>query len=146
VQPWHLAPLLAFARAWPTLPLVIDHCAKPQLRFGWSADWVPAWQQGMAALAALPQVMCKVSGLATEAGDAAPDTLRPAWDAVLRWFGPERLMWGSDWPVLTLADDYAGWASVADEFIADLPTESQAAVWSGSARRFYGLSHPGIVA
>jgi L-fuconolactonase len=146
VQPWHLDALLRFVQAWPELPVVIDHAAKPQLGLGWSADWAPMWRGRMAELAACPQVMCKFSGLLTEAaGSARRDHatavagLRPVWDNVLAWFGPERLMWGSDWPVLTLASDYAGWIAVSDTLIGELSPADQAHVWHASAARFYAL-------
>ena len=143
VKPPHLSALLRFVQAWPELPVVIDHAAKPQLQSGWSADWVGGWRRDMAALAAQPQVSCKFSGLLTEMsapqrGD--PAVLRPVWDTLLQAFGPSRLMWGSDWPVLTLAADYPGWASLAEGFIGELSSTEQAQVWHDSARRFYGLA------
>ncbi len=155
VQPWHLAPLRQFVQAWPALPVVIDHAAKPQLAAGFAAgfaagragDWVADWQTGLSALAAHPQVMCKFSGLLTEAAPAAcqsPATalaaLRPVWDCLLQWFGPQRLVWGSDWPVLTLAADYGAWVAVSQALIDGLTPAEQAAVWAGNARRFYRLA------
>ena len=140
VQPWHLQALLQFLRAWPELPVVIDHAAKPQLVRGWQADWAPQWRRGMADIAAHPQVMCKLSGLLTEAPTGAPQTLRPVWDQVLQWFGPARLMWGSDWPVLTLAGDYAAWVALSESFIGQLSLHDQGLIWSGNAHRFYGLA------
>ena len=140
VQPWHLQALLQFLRAWPELPVVIDHAAKPQLVQGWQADWAPQWRRGMADIAAHPQVMCKFSGLLTEAPTGAPQTLRPVWDQVLQWFGPARLMWGSDWPVLTLAGDYAAWVALSESFIGQLSPHDQGLIWSGNAHRFYGLA------
>ena len=140
VQPWHLQALLQFLRAWPELPVVIDHAAKPQLVQGWQADWAPQWRRGMADIAAHPQVMCKFSGLLTEAPTGAPQTLRPVWDQVLQWFGPARLMWGSDWPVLTLAGDYAAWVALSESFIGQLSPHDQDLLWSGNAHRFYGLA------
>ena len=146
VQPWHLAPLQQFLQAWPSLPVMIDHAAKPQLAAGWSAAWADDWRQGLAAIARLPQVMCKLSGLLTEAAPADCGTvdttvaaLQPVWHHLLQHFGPGRLVWGSDWPVLTLAADYARWVAVSEVLIGSLPATDQAAVWAGNARRFYGL-------
>lgn len=146
VKPAHLEALLAFARAWPDLPIVIDHAAKPQLAQGWNADWAIAWRRHMAELAALPQVHCKLSGLLTEMAPAdrgseasALAALRPAWDALLHWFGPARLMWGSDWPVLQLAGDYAGWVALSERLIGELSADEQAQVRRGCAQRFYGI-------
>ena len=147
VQPWHLQPLLQFLRRHPELPVAIDHAAKPQLAAGWGADWAPQWLSGMAEIATHPQVVCKFSGLLTEAAPAsiastvsATDAVRPVWDCLLQWFGPERLMWGSDWPVLTLAADYARWVAACERLIGELHAEQQAQVWHGTAQSFYGLT------
>lgn len=146
VKPWHLEPLLRFVKRHPQLPVVIDHAAKPQLVQGWQAHWAGSWRRHLASLAAQPQVRCKLSGLLGEAPPAASrsvaegvDALRPVWDALLQWFGPERLMWGSDWPVLTLVADYARWVAVCDSLIGELSPPDQARVWQGNAQRFYGL-------
>jgi L-fuconolactonase len=140
VKPQHLGALLQFVQAWPELPVVIDHAAKPQLVDGWDAGWAGLWRRQMAELAAHPQVFCKLSGLLTEApASAGADELRPAWNHLLYCFGPGRLMWGSDWPVLNLASDYAEWVGVADSLIRELSPDEQANVWHGTAERFYGL-------
>lgn len=146
VKPWHLEPLLRFVKRHPQLPVVVDHAAKPQLVQGWQAHWAGSWRRHLASLAAQPQVSCKLSGLLGEAPPAASrsvaegvDALRPVWDALLQWFGPERLMWGSDWPVLTLVADYARWVAVCDSLIGELSPPDQARVWQGNAQRFYGL-------
>ncbi len=147
VKPWHLEPLLRFVKRHPQLPVVIDHAAKPQLVQGWQAHWAGTWRRHMASLAEQPQVSCKLSGLLGEAPPSAShsvaegvDALRPVWDLLLQWFGPERLMWGSDWPVLTLVADYARWVSVCDSLIGELAPAGQASVWHGSAQRFYALA------
>lgn len=146
VKPWHLEPLLRFVKRHPQLPVVVDHAAKPQLVQGWQAHWAGSWRRHLASLAAQPQVSCKLSGLLGEAPPAASrsvaegvDALRPVWDALLQWFGPDRLMWGSDWPVLTLVADYARWVAVCDSLIGELSPPDQARVWQGNAQRFYGL-------
>ncbi|MEP6502459.1 MAG: amidohydrolase family protein [Betaproteobacteria bacterium] len=147
VKPRQLAPLLRFAQAWPELPIVIDHAAKPPLHAAWNDAPMQAWRRDMAALAALPQVACKLSGLLTEMRPAdaasrprATEHLRPVLDALLGWFGPERLMWGSDWPVLTLASDYDDWVAITDALLAPLSGGERAHVLHGSAQRFYGLA------
>jgi L-fuconolactonase len=122
----------------PSLQIVIDHCAKPVITGG--ADAGDEWRRGMARLATLPQIMCKVSGLANEAGpDWTADALRPVVDHVLAQFGAERVMWGSDWPVLNLAGDYDRWRSVSDQHFEQLSAADRAAVYGGTAQRFYGL-------
>lgn len=131
VRPRHLPALRRFRDRHPDLPLVVDHCAKPPLASG----ALDAWAADIARLAAETDVPCKLSGLATEAGAGwRPDDLRPAIDHVLAAFGPDRVMWGSDWPVLNLAGDYAGWHAVAR---AAVPEADRAAVFGGTARRFY---------
>jgi L-fuconolactonase len=147
VKPQHLPALIEFAQAWPTLPVVVDHAAKPRLVDGGAADWAPAWRRDIAALAALPQVSCKLSGLVTELPAAACATvpaivaaLRPVWDTLLETFGPARLMWGSDWPVVTLAASHATWLEASQTLVGALSRREQALVWSGTARRFYGLA------
>ena len=146
VKPRHLPSLLRFAQAWPALPVVIDHAAKPQLPIDMECGATLAWQRHMAELAALPQVSCKFSGLLTEMPPAARasrqsaiDALRPVWHHLLRCFGPARLMWGSDWPVLTLAADYAAWVEASAALVAELALPEQALVWHRNSQRFYGL-------
>ena len=140
VLPRHLEALLQFVRRHPALPVVIDHAAKPRLDEGWNAVWAHAWRRDMAALAAHPNVMCKFSGLLTETRSAEPlPLIRPAWDDLLRWFGPQRLMWGSDWPVLNLAADYARWVELSDSLIGDLGAADQQRIRHDNAREFYAL-------
>jgi len=146
VKPPNLAALRRFVAAWPQLPVVIDHAAKPPLSCAWDEPPMQAWRRDMAALAAHPQVACKLSGLLTEMAPADRtscarilERLRPVADALLAWFGPRRLMWGSDWPVLTLAAGYDEWVAVADALLAPLSIDERAQVQHGTARRFYGL-------
>ena len=147
VKPEHLPSLLRFLRAWPDLQVVIDHGAKPQLAQGWDADWVPQWRRCMTELGAMQRVHCKFSGLLTEllphqraSAQACEDAVQPVWDALLQWFGPARLMWGSDWPVVTLASSYDQWLTTAQVFISQLPPSDQDAVWRGTAQRFYAIA------
>lgn len=141
VKTEHLPALARFAARWPSLPIVIDHAAKPALAQGWRAPWAKAWRNGLAELARQPQVSCKFSGLLTEMPDQTKpaELLAPVWQALVSLFGADRLMWGSDWPVLNLAADYDSWVELAGDCIATLPAADQAAVWRGTAARFYGL-------
>lgn len=133
VLPHQLAALLRFADRFPALPIVIDHGAKPAIGAGGSLGW----REAMAALADRPQVLCKLSGLLTEAGDRrAPEDIRPYAETLLALFGADRLMWGSDWPVLELAGTYPGWHAMAHDLI---PAADHEAVFGQTARRFYGL-------
>ena len=146
VKPRHLEPLLRFVRLNPDLQVVVDHAAKPRIERGWSADWAAAWRRDMKLLAAEPQVTCKFSGLLIEAPPEsirtvadASNTIRPAWDHLLECFGPSRLMWGSDWPVVTLAADYGMWVHASSALVDELSQSERGQVWRETARRFYGL-------
>ena len=138
----HLTPLLKFAGAWPDLPVIIDHCAKPRMTEG---PLERNWCLGMRQLGALPQVHCKLSGLMTElpaelrAPEAALAALRRVVAEVLDIFGPERLVWGSDWPVLTLAAPHAIWDEMTDHLLEGLTADERAAILGGNARKFYGI-------
>lgn len=133
VLPRHLKALAAFVRRHPALPVVIDHGAKPWIASG----HIAGWRDDLSALAALPNVHCKLSGLLTEAGGRCEAAaLRPYAETLLSLFGPGRVMFGSDWPVLRLAGDYAGWLAMARDFV---PAADHAAVFAGNARAFYRL-------
>ncbi len=133
VRPAQLPALLSFVRRNTTLPVVIDHAGKPAQTGDLDADY--GWRRDMAALAEYPQVFCKFSGLM----GASPAQLRAVWDDLLRWFGPRRLMWGSDWPVLTLDASYADCVTRSAALIAELSVEDQARLWRGTAAEFYGI-------
>jgi len=140
VLPRHLRALRRFANRHPGLNLVIDHAAKPFIARG----EIEPWHGDMAALAVMPQVHCKVSGLLTEAGerrDAA--SLQPYLQTLWVLFGPRRLLWGSDWPVLNLASDYAGWWELAHGLAERLYPPPQPddlrALFGDNAARLYRL-------
>jgi L-fuconolactonase len=147
VRPAQLPALRRFLREWPQLPAVIDHAAKPPLHLAWDSTELVEWRTRMAELAALPRVCCKVSGLVTELPASATTSpvaiaaaLRPAWHALLEQFGPSRLMWGSDWPVLGLATSYDDWVGACDLLLAELTPAERADVLQGTARRFYAIA------
>ncbi|WP_426171535.1 amidohydrolase family protein [Pseudoduganella sp. R-34] len=136
VLPRQLPALYAFARRYPALPIVIDHLAKPAM------DGMPdaQWLRDLARLAALPQVECKLSGMVTEAGPGwTVQQLQPYANHVLQVFGAERVMWGSDWPVLLLATDYAAWVDASETLLAGLDERQRTAVFGNNARRFYRI-------
>ena len=145
----HLGVLNDFAQRHPRLPVVIDHGAKPPLREGWGSPTMEVWRVHMRHIAAQPQVCCKFSGLLTEAAlapdaplQAAIEAVRPVLHFLLETFGAERLIWGSDWPVLTLAASYARWTAVCEALLGELAPQEQARIWSGNAQTFYGLEIP----
>ena len=136
VKPLQLPALRAMIERHPGIEVVVDHGAKPPIA---ASGWQP-WADGIAALAAHPNVHCKVSGLVTEAAaDWTAPTLQPYVDHLLECFGPGRLLWGSDWPVVELAGGYTCWASAIDEVLRELADEDRNAVLGDNARRFYGL-------
>ncbi|APA87934.1 amidohydrolase family protein [Paraburkholderia sprentiae WSM5005] len=134
----HVHYVEIFAQRFPALRMVVDHGAKPPIRHGQAGFQV--WREAITRLAALPQVHCKLSGLATEASpDWTEDTLRPYVEHLLNTFGPARLMWGSDWPVLELNGDYLLWHSVATTLLASLSDAERDAVFGDNAAAFYRL-------
>jgi L-fuconolactonase len=140
VLPRHLPALHAFAIRHPGLAIVIDHAAKPPIAGG----PIEPWRADLGRLAGLPNVCCKVSGLLTEAGDhTRVADLLPWFQALWTSFGPTRLLWGSDWPVLRLAGDYAGWLATTLALLAAAqPPATQAecaAVLGANAANLYRL-------
>lgn len=135
VYPRHLPYLLRFAERHPDLKIIIDHAAKPDIARG----TLGSWRRDIAAMAGLPHVFCKLSGLLTEAGDDwhARD-VAPFVDHLMATFGPWRLLWGSDWPVVNLAADYAHWFALADE-LTHLHRAERAALFGANAARVYGI-------
>ena len=123
-----------FVDRHPAQPFVLDHIAKPVIG---PAGVDVIWEQSIRALAEREHVFCKVSGMVTEvvAGldDWTPDLLRPWFDVVLDAFGPDRLMFGSDWPVCLLRGEYADWVQCVDFWIKDLTLEEQRAVQGRTA-------------
>ena len=132
----HLPHLRAFAERHPELPIVIDHAAKPpvgKLR-------LEPWRSEVAAMAALPNVWCKLSGLFTEMKPGQDGSVcMPYVDQLMNVFGPSRLMWGSDWPVLQLAGSYADWLTLARKLCGAHDISALESVFSGTAYIFYRL-------
>ncbi|MFD4643892.1 amidohydrolase family protein [Lentzea sp. NPDC058436] len=122
--------------ALPQVRFVVDHCSKPAI----GTD-PGEWAELVRSLAAHENVTCKLSGLVTEADWTSWDVsqLRPYFEVVLDAFGPERLMFGSDWPVVLLAATYDEWLGAARELVSELTAGEQAAIFADTARRVYGL-------
>ena len=124
----------------PDLGIIIDHIAKPEIRKG-RID--PAWKAGMAELAKRDNILgVKISGLVTEVLDAEIDepTLRAYFDETLALFGPDRLLFGTDWPVCLLRiDSYQTWAEMVRGFVARLSPDEAHAILHDNAVRIYGL-------
>ena len=140
LRPRELPAALQVARAFPDLRLVIDHIAKPEIADG----TLEPWATDMASFAALPHVYCKLSGMVTEADwqQWKPSDLRPYVERVVGWFGEDRLMFGSDWPVCTLAASYEQVHDALAEVLAGigLSESAQGKIFGENARRFYAPS------
>jgi L-fuconolactonase len=131
IRPQHLPSLLRLALRHPDLSIVIDHAAKPVV-----SD-LNSWSEQIDLLAGLPNVACKLSGLLTELPPgASADAVAPIFDHLWNAFGAERLVWGSDWPVLRLAGDYATWLEQSRRLV---PSIHHQAVFDSNARRIYGI-------
>ncbi len=136
-RPQHLSYIPRLLEQVPGLRTVIDHIAKPPIATG---EFEP-WLTDLRAVASIPGVHCKLSGMVTEADHASwtPDDLKPYVAHVVELFGYDRLMFGSDWPVCTLAGSYGQVFAAAEAALGPLPDEARAAVFGGNAVRFYGL-------
>lgn len=131
--PIHAENFLTLFKRYPKLRIVVDHCMKPVIRDGAFDQWADS----MSRIAGETHACCKLSGLATEAKPGwSRETLQPYAEHILKVFGPERVMWGSDWPVLTLNGSYDTWLAAARSYV---PGKDQAAVFGGTARKFYRI-------
>ncbi len=140
VKPRHLPVLVRFVERHPDLPVVLDHGGKPDL-LHWRPDDTAfrEWAAHLKTLASLGG-FAKLSGLVTEArADWTIDDLRPAFDALLEAFGPDRLMWGSDWPVVELNGGYVAWREASLSLTAHMSSTERDRIFGATAARFYGL-------
>ena len=132
----HLAAGIQTARNLPQLNFVVDHISKPVI-----GEPLEPWATHLRELAALPNVTCKLSGMVTEASwtDWKPADLQPYADVVLDAFGPDRVMFGSDWPVCLLAASYAEVVETAETLTASLTPTEREAVFTTTATNIYKL-------
>jgi L-fuconolactonase len=136
----HLRHVPTLARAFPDLRMVIDHLAKPRIKTHSVDDWLPGFRDA----SELPNVFCKLSGMVTEADWSCwtVDDLRPYVQSALEFFGPDRLMYGSDWPVCELAATYAQVKDALDDALGPISESERAAIFGGTATGFYKLGEP----
>ncbi|MFH8473965.1 amidohydrolase family protein [Streptomyces sp. NPDC018000] len=141
VLPHQLPAAARAAAAVPGLTFVLDHLGKPPIASGQREPW----SRHVHELAALPNTVCKLSGMVTEADwpSWTIEGLRPYADTVIDAFGPRRLMFGSDWPVCTLAAGYGEVVAATRELTAALTAAEQDQVWAGTARRVYRMDDVG---
>ncbi|HZB96549.1 MAG TPA: amidohydrolase family protein, partial [Herpetosiphonaceae bacterium] len=133
-----LASTIKLVRQCPETSFILDHIGKPNIK-----DHVlDPWWEEMRELASLPNVICKVSGMVTEADPQhwTPDDLAPYLAHVLDVFGEDRVAFGGDWPVVTQAASYRRWVETLDALTAHLSPEARRKLWAENARRFYRLA------
>jgi L-fuconolactonase len=134
--PAHMENFCRLFNRHPAMRVVIDHGLKPAIR---SPETTEAWRRGIARLASETTACCKLSGLLTEAGRGwTTEQVTPYVEHLLAWFGPERLMWGSDWPVLELVSSYEEWHATARALVTGKPAVDL--IFGGTAKAFYRLS------
>lgn len=136
--PRHLENFMTLLSRYPDMRVVLDHCMKPQIR-SHSKDSFSSWALGMTQLAENTAAFCKFSGLVTETDGWALEAMRPYADHLLKVFGPERMMWGSDWPVCRLEASYDDWFGAARALTAHLSADAQESIFGGTAQTFYRL-------
>ncbi len=137
IFPGHLQSAAAFVKLFPQQNFVIDHLAKPDIK---NTDFF-LWEKGIRALARYPNVYCKVSGMLTEAdwNNWKEDDFTYCLDVVTESFGPDRLMFGSDWPVCLLAGSYKTTCTIVQGYYSKFSTEVQTKIMGANAVRFYKL-------
>lgn len=137
----HLPQTIEFVDRHPEQVFVLDHIAKPRI----AENRFEPWATNLRELARRPRVYCKLSGLVTEADHRqwTEAQLRPYLEIVLEAFGPDRVMFGSDWPVCLVACDYGRWHGLVRDFVAGLSPAEQARVFGGTACEAYSLAVTG---
>jgi L-fuconolactonase len=138
VAEYQLPAAIQFVDRHPRQPFVLDHVAKPKI----AAREFEPWAKNIREMARRPHVVCKLSGMATEADfiQWSVEDLKPYVETVLEAFGPERLLFGSDWPVCTVASSYARWVSIVEEFLSKLSVSEQKLIFGRNAVSTYRLS------
>jgi len=132
-----LANVIAMVRQCPETAFILDHIGKPDIK-GRRLD---PWRAEIDEFAAFPNVVCKISGMVTEADHQnwTPADLAPYVEHVLAAFGEDRVLFGGDWPVATLASEYGRWVDTLDALTAHLTETARRKLWAENARRFYRL-------
>lgn len=137
--PRHLAQVAGLVEDMPELTLVVDHLAKPPLDQGPGAAAFEEWERLMRRIARAPRTVAKVSGLRIPGSHYDAATVRPAVEVALEAFGPDRLMYGGDWPMTVPDGGYAPTLEVLQEVLSGLSADEADAIWHGTAERVYRL-------
>ena len=138
IRHWQLLSVIELVRRCPDTVFILDHLGKPDIK----QQLLDPWQADLRALAELPNVACKISGMVTEADLARwqPADLEPFINIALESFGEERVLFGSDWPVVLLASPYQRWFETLQALTARLQTANRRRLWAENARRFYRMN------
>lgn len=142
IYPNQLPAAIDLVGLFPEQPVVLDHLAKPRIRPPQKAGAIADWRRDLETLARRDNVCCKLSGLVTEAAwrQWQRTDFLPVLDTALAAFGPDRLMFGSDWPVCLLSAEYADVMGIIEDFVQALSPTEQDQIWGTTARRFYRLT------
>jgi L-fuconolactonase len=137
IKHWQLPSVIELVRRCPDTAFILDHLGKPNIK----QQQLDSWQADLRKLAELPNVACKISGMVTEADTERwqPADLEPFVNVALEAFGEERVLFGSDWPVVLLASSYRRWYETLEALTARLPISVRRKLWMENARRFYRL-------
>ena len=140
IYPRQLPAAIELVQKFPEQPFVVDHIAKPPIK----SHETTTWAQNIREIAAAPNVFCKLSGMVTEADWShwTEDNFRPYLDIVFEAFGPDRLMFGSDWPVCLLAGNYGQVKQIIETCVQKLSGAEKDNIFGSNAARFYGLTLP----
>jgi L-fuconolactonase len=140
IYPRQLPAAIELVQKFPEQPFVVDHIAKPPIKSHETATWA----QNIREIATAPNVFCKLSGMVTEADWShwTEDNFRPYLDIVFEAFGPDRLMFGSDWPVCLLAGNYGQVKQIIETCVQKLSGAEKDNIFGSNAARFYGLTLP----
>lgn len=132
-----LTAAIHLVNQFPDQPFVVDHIAKPDIKSG---D-ILSWKKGISAITKAENVMCKISGMVTEANWQSwkPDDLKPYLDVIFENFSADNLMFGSDWPVCNVASDYTEVVKTLEDYIAQFSIQDQNKIWYENAQSFYKL-------
>ncbi|WP_339724760.1 amidohydrolase family protein [uncultured Paraglaciecola sp.] len=139
----HLDAILHIAQTFPDLKMVINHCAKPNIH----ANAFDNWATSICRFSSLSNVYVKVSGLSTEAGrkQQLVEHYQHYFQHITKVFGVERMMWGSDWPVVNINNSYKGWFDLCRELVSSWSQREQIRFWSGTASEFYRLNEEKVI-
>ncbi|HEX6482428.1 MAG TPA: amidohydrolase family protein [Ktedonobacteraceae bacterium] len=139
IKHWQLPSVIELVRLCPDTAFILDHVGKPDIK----RQQIDPWQGDLRELAGLPNIVCKISGMVTEADHKGwqPSDLEPFINVVLEAFGEERVLFGGDWPVILLASSYQRWYETVEALTASLPVSSRRKLRAENAQRFYRMNN-----